>query len=207
LFEGQDQRGIDVAFLSRLPLAEPAKLHPLRFPEHPEREKDTRGVLEATFELPGGALLTGFSVHVPAPFHPTEMRVTAYEHLAELRAQLPDENYVFAAGDFNTTSGEDSAQGMLERFVNPFWTAVHELCDECKGTHYYARDDVWSFLDMILWSPPRSGNAVWKVDPGSVRIANRYPAQVTEDGTPARFRLEEQTGVSDHWPMIMTLKK
>jgi hypothetical protein len=115
---------------------------------------------------------------------------------------------VFAAGDFNTTSGEDSAQGMLERFVNPFWTVVHQLgCDECKGTHYYARDDVWSFLDMILWSPPRNGEAVWKVDPGSVRIANRYPAQVTGDGTPARFRMAEQTGVSDQWPMIMTLKK
>jgi hypothetical protein len=208
LFEGQDQRGIDVAFLSRLPLAEPAKLHALHFPEHPEREKDTRGVLEATFELPDGALLTGFSVHFPAPFHPTEMRVKAYEHLAELRAQLPDENYVFAAGDFNTTSGEDSAQGMLERFVNPFWTAVHNIgCDACKGTHYYARDDVWSFLDMILWSPPRNEDAAWNVDPGSVRIANRYPAQVTEDGTPARFRLEERSGVSDHWPMIMTLRK
>jgi hypothetical protein len=208
LIEGQDQRGIDVAFLSRLPLAEPAKLHPLRFEDQPEREKDTRGVLEATFELPDGSLLTGFAVHFPAPFHPTGMRITAYRHLEKLRAQLPDENYVFAAGDFNTTSGEDSEQSMLERFVNPFWTAVHNIgCDECKGTHYYARDDVWSFLDMILWSPPRDGKAGWKVDPRSVRIANRNPAQVTEDGTPARFRLEERSGVSDHWPMVMTIRR
>jgi len=208
LVEGQDLRGIDVAFLSRLPLVTPAKLHALRFDEHPEREEDTRGVLEATFELPDGSLLTGFSVHFPAPFHPTDMRVAAYRHLAELRAQLPDENYAFAAGDFNTTSTEDSQQGMLERLVNPFWTAVHHIgCDACKGTHYYARDDVWSFLDMILWSPPRNEDGGWKVDSRSVRIANRYPAQVTEDGTPARFRLEERSGVSDHWPVVVTIKK
>ncbi len=208
LIEGQDLRGIDVAFLSRLPLAGPAKLHALRFAEHPEREKDTRGVLEATFELPDGSLLTGFSVHFPAPFHPTEMRIAAYQHLAELRRRLPDENYAFAAGDFNTTSGEDSQQGMLERFVNPFWTAVHRIaCDECKGTHYYARDDSWSFLDMILWSPRRNAGPGWEVDPGSVRIANRNPAQVTEDGTPARFRLAERSGVSDHWPLAVTLTK
>ena len=208
LFEGQDQRGIDVAFLSRLPLASPAKLHPLRFPDHPEREKDTRGVLEATFELPDGALLTGFSVHFPAPFHPTEMRIAAYEHLNILRAALPNDHYVFAAGDFNTTSGEDARKNMLERLVNPHWSPAHQIgCSECKGTHYYSRDDVWSFLDMILWSPRNDGAALWTVDPTSVRIANQFPAQVTDVGTPARFRLAERTGVSDHWPIVMSISK
>ena len=208
LIEGQDLRGIDVAFLSRLPLAEPAVLHPLLFPDHPEREKDTRGVLEATFELPDGAMLTGFSVHFPAPFHPTEMRVAAYQHLNTLRAALPDDHYAFAAGDFNTTSTEDTREGMLERFVNPYWTSVHHIgCDACKGTHYYSRDDVWSFLDIILWSPRNDGASSWTVDPASVRIANQYPAQVTEAGTPARFRLMERTGVSDHWPMVMSISK
>ena len=208
LIEGQDLRGIDVAFLSKLPLAEPPKLHPLKFAEQPEREKDTRGVLQANFLLPDGEILTGFSVHFPAPFHPTEMRVAAYEHLTNLRSQLPDENYVFAAGDFNTTSTEDHEQGMLERFVDPTWTAVHEIsCDGCMGTHYYARDDVWSFLDMILWSPPKGTTATWAVDASSISIANENPAQVTAEGTPARFRLAEKTGVSDHWPVVMTLTR
>ncbi len=208
LIEGQDLRGIDVAFLSRLPLAVPAILHPLRFPEHPEREKDTRGVLEARFELPDGAMLTGLSVHFPAPFHPTEMRVAAYQHLNTLRAALPDDHFVFAAGDFNTTSSENAAENMLERFVNPHWWPAHQLgCDACKGTHYYSRDDAWSFLDMILWSPRNDGASSWTVDPASVRIANQYPAQVTETGTPARFRLAESTGVSDHWPMVMSISK
>ncbi|MCH8106878.1 MAG: endonuclease/exonuclease/phosphatase family protein, partial [Chloroflexi bacterium] len=160
LIEGQDLRGIDVAFLSRLPLAAPAVLHALRFRDHPEREKDTRGVLEATFILPDGSMLTGFSVHFPAPFHPTEMRVAAYRHLAELRAQLPNENYVFAAGDFNTTSAEAERTGILEMYVRPHWTIAHELgCGGCNGTYYYARDDTWSFLDMMLWSPATGANA------------------------------------------------
>ena len=37
------------------------------------------------FELPDGSVLTGFSVHFPAPFHPTEMREVAYRRLNELR--------------------------------------------------------------------------------------------------------------------------
>jgi endonuclease/exonuclease/phosphatase family metal-dependent hydrolase len=135
------------------------------------------------------------------------MRVAAYEHLAELRAALADDHYVFAAGDFNTTSSESEQQNMLERFVNPHWIAVHTLsCNDCKGTNYYARNDSWSFLDMILWSPRRGEKSNWAVDPDSVRIANRYPAQVTTEGTPARFRLEDRSGVSDHWPLVMTIE-
>ena len=69
LIEGQDARGIDVAFLSRLPLVGEPLLHSLRT-DHEDRQGDTRGVLQATFRLPNGRLLTGFAVHFPAPYHP-----------------------------------------------------------------------------------------------------------------------------------------
>ncbi|MDH3266319.1 MAG: endonuclease/exonuclease/phosphatase family protein, partial [Gammaproteobacteria bacterium] len=128
LVEGTDLRGIDVAFLSRLPLVGAPVLHPLLLEDYPDRAGDTRGVLEATFELPDGALLTGYSVHFPAPFHPTAMRALAYEHLNNLRAQLPADRNVFAAGDFNTSSTEDARENMLERFVRPFWTVSNDLC-------------------------------------------------------------------------------
>jgi hypothetical protein len=206
LIEGQDVRGIDVAFLSRLPLAEPAKLHPLDFEDYPDRVGDTRGVLEATFELPDGGLLTGFGVHFPAPFHPTEMREIAYEHLNGLRAGLPADRNVFAAGDFNTTSGEDRELEMLKRFAEPYWTVAHEQCQGCPGTQYYARDGTWSFLDMILFSPSRGEKTTWRIRAKSVRIANRYAQQVTADGTPLRFDPEARIGVSDHWPLLLTLE-
>jgi len=206
LIEGQDARGIDVAFLSRLPLASPPTLHRLDFEDYPDRVGDTRGVLEATFELPDGSLLTGFSVHFPAPFHPTAMREVAYKHLNSLRAALPADRNVFAAGDFNTTSSEDRELGMLERFAEPYWTVAHEQCQGCRGTQYYAPDDSWSFLDMILFAPGRGEKTTWQIRAESVRIANQLAQQVTKDGTPLRFDPVGRVGVSDHWPVLLTLE-
>ena len=165
LIEGTDARGIDVAFLSRLPLAQPPRLHPLKLTDFPERERDTRGVLQADFQLPDGSILTGFSVHFPAPFHPTEMRVAAYQHLNGLLAALPDDHHAFAAGDFNTTRSEDAEKRLLDTWARPHWTLAHDIgCQDCKGTHYYARGDDWSFLDMIFfagspWRKYNSGNS------------------------------------------------
>ena len=207
LVEGTDTRGIDVAFLSKLPLAAEPKLHPLLVPEFPERQGDTRGVLQADFAMPDGSVLTGFAVHFPAPFHPTPMRVAAYEHLAELRNALPDNHHVFAAGDFNTTSSEDTREQLLDKMARPHWTVAHDLgCGSCEGTYYYGRDDTWSFLDMILFSPGRGENATARIRADSVAIANRNPSQVSPDGVPQRFRSAEQTGVSDHWPITATLE-
>jgi len=207
LVEGTDNRGIDVAFLSKLPLADEPILHPLLVPDFPERQGDTRGVLQANFSLPNGAVLTGFSVHFPAPFHPTGMRESAYRHLNELLAALPDENHAFAAGDFNTTSTEDAREGLLDAFARPHWTVAHDVgCADCQGTYFYGRESTWSYLDMILFAPARGGNTTAAIRGDSVAIANRFAPQVTPDGTPQRHRSDEGRGVSDHWPMIATIE-
>ncbi len=210
LIEGNDTRGIDVAFLTRLALAEAPELHTIPFGGiDPAEAADTRGILEATFELPGGGLLTGYAVHFPAPYHPTEMREAAYRHLNRLRAALPDDRPAFAAGDFNTTSAEDREKSMLERFARPGWIVVHEHgCRRCKGTSYFPPRDDWSFLDMILWSPAtaRGEKATWQKRADSVAIANRIAAQVRKDGTPARFEMPGGRGVSDHWPLVFTIE-
>jgi endonuclease/exonuclease/phosphatase family metal-dependent hydrolase len=210
LIDGDDLRGVDVAFLTRFEVAGAPTLHEVDFGDaEPERVADTRGILQADFLLPDGSLLTGYSVHFPAPFHPTEMREASYRRLNELRAALPSGRPAFAAGDFNTTSVEDNDKSMLERFVRPSWTVAHEAgCDDCRGTSYYARRDDWSFLDMILWSPgtPRGGNTTWRMRADSVQIANRAPGQTRPDGTPWRFEMPGGTGVSDHWPLVMSVE-
>jgi endonuclease/exonuclease/phosphatase family metal-dependent hydrolase len=214
LVEGDDNRGIDVAFLTRLEISGKPKLHRISFDNaEPERVADTRGILEATFVLPDGTLLTGYAVHFPAPFHPTAMRVAAYRSLAKLRASLPADRPAFAAGDFNTTSEEDRKESMLDRLAKPQWTVVHEKnCRDsrgaCRGTSYYARDDTWSFLDMILWAPAqeRGARATWRLRENSVRVANRTEEQLRDDGTPARFVLPAGSGVSDHWPLHFTIE-
>lgn len=210
LIEGDDLRGIDVAFLSRLEIASEPVLHRIPFAGF-ERERvvDTRGILQADFALPDGSILTGFAVHFPAPFHPTEMRDAAYEHLNRLQAGLPTDRPAFAAGDFNTTAEEDREKKMLDRHVRAQWTVAHESgCGQCKGTHYYEPADDWSFLDMILWRPGEDSGAqaTWNIRKNSVYIANRTPDQVLESGAPARFSLPQGSGVSDHWPLVMTIQ-
>jgi endonuclease/exonuclease/phosphatase family metal-dependent hydrolase len=213
LIEGHDARGIDVAFLTRLPLHDEPRLLPTPFEGiEPERVADTRGILEVTFVRPDGGLLTGYSVHFPAPFHPTVMREFAYRHLNALQAALPADQPAFAAGDFNTTAAEDREKSMLDRFARPTWTIAHDLgCGDCRGTSYYARADEWSFLDMILWSGARGGgnrgeNTTWRIRANSVLIANQTAAQTLPDGTPARFEMPAGSGVSDHWPVVITIE-
>ena len=90
LIDGYDLRGVDVAFLSKLELANEPILHRADFSAFEERRAlDTRGVLQADFVLPDGSILTGFSVHFPAPFHPVGMRDVAYDHLNQLDETVP----------------------------------------------------------------------------------------------------------------------
>lgn len=207
LVEGTDVRGIDVAILSKLPLAADPILSPLILPEFPDREGDTRGVLQASFTLPDGSTLTAFSVHFPAPFHPTLMRIAAYKHLASLLVELPDDHHAFAAGDFNTTSKEDEREGLLDAYARPHWTIAHDIgCGDCSGSYFYHGDDTWSYLDMIFFASARGGKTTARIRGDSVEIANAYPAQVGENGTPERFRSAQGSGVSDHWPMIATIE-
>ena len=68
LIEGQDERGIDVAFLSRFDTVAPAQLHTISFADDfPQRDKDTRGILQADFQLPDESILTGYAGQGPAP--------------------------------------------------------------------------------------------------------------------------------------------
>ncbi len=204
LVEGHDVRGIDVAFLTRLPLHGSPILHRTPFEGlDPKVEKDTRGMLEATFELPDGELLTGFAVHFPAPFHPAPLRVTSYEYLATRLAALPAGRAAFAAGDFNTIGAES---WILDQHVERDWVVAHRLgCEGCKGTYYYARNDEWSFLDMVLVSPGLTRAGSWRIEPQATRVARAWPQQSTRAGTPQRFDPVSGFGVSDHWPIKVRL--
>jgi len=67
----------------------------------------------------------------------------------------------------------------------------------------------WLFLDMNFLTPnlhPRGG-APWVALKDSVRVANTGPYQKHRDGTPARFDPYHAAGVSDHWPVVLTIAK
>ncbi len=212
LIEGPDERGIDVAILSKLPQAGKAKLHEIKLdyidrktgkvdPTKPARP--TRGILQAQLQLPDGEVLTVFGVHFPSQSGPTALRRKALSVLEKVRSSLPKNSYVIAAGDFNITTEEDGKEGLFEE-VSKNWMVSHKVgCDQCNGTHNYRGN--WSFLDVILFSKNFQSEK-WVLDKKSIRVPNKSLYQLDFWGGPARFNDGlSQKGVSDHWPLAADL--
>src|SRR5262249_39416536 len=152
-----------------------------------------RGILEVTFVLPDGTLLTGYCAHFPAPSHPAAQRLDAFATMNALAADLPPERLRFAAGDFNVSATEERREHLTDRLIAAGWLPPQRAgCSGCRGTYYYAHDRTWSFLDMILvgsdLQPGRQGRG-WRLRPESVRLANNLPEQSTRRGYPAGFEL------------------
>lgn len=207
LIEGRDSRGIDVAIMSKLDLVGVPSLHYVPFEKFSrDQREDSRGILEATFRLFDSSLLTVFSVHFPAPFHPVEMRKESLEFLNDLLTKLPKDRLVIAGGDFNIPIEEDEKTQILSEYVEPLWRIAHkEGCESCKGTTYYTKNNTWSFLDMILISRSIDSHQVWSFDSSQVQVANFRPQQRDKDGRPADFDPVARTGTSDHWPLVIKL--
>lgn len=209
LIEGADKRGIDVAVMSRLKQHQTAQLHTIPFQGFSKnRVLDTRGILQVNLKLPDGETLSVFGVHFPAPFHPKAMRAEAFKQLNRLISDLPKGRLAMAAGDFNVPQREDK-DNFVTQLTGKHWVVGHKIaCSECPGSTYYPPKDSWSFLDMILWSKSfESKVSTWQVLPDSFRIANQYKEQKSSTGAPRRFEISGPSGVSDHWPLVVDLRK
>ncbi len=208
LIEGTDIRGIDVAFMSKLETKGPPSLTHVPYKNiSSRRKKDTRGILQQTFILPGGELITGFAAHFPAPFHPYPLRIESYKFLNQLKKNLPKNRLTFAAGDFNTPTAENRKHKILDKYVKSEWLVAHEEgCSSCPGTNYYAPKKSWSFLDMILLSKEFANKSKgWQLS--KVFLANNYKEQKSSKGRPNSFKVQNNNvyGVSDHWPLVVVL--
>lgn len=205
LIEGGDARGIDAAILSRLPQARVPVLH-----EIPGAPLTRRGVLEAAFRLPDNNVLTVFALHLPSPGSPRSEREAGLRRLNALLGSKGPTEMVVAGGDFNITSSEDAAFGLLDAHLSPNWIIAHRAgCAGCAGTAYYRATENWSFLDMILASKnlDSAGSAPWRLLENSVRVVSGAPGQKNRWGAPARFDPVFGTGASDHFPLQATLVK
>jgi endonuclease/exonuclease/phosphatase family metal-dependent hydrolase len=216
LLEGKDDRGIDQAILSRLPLKGAASNYPLPLVAVPGKEsrKDpalTRGLLHAVLVLPDGSPLNVFAVHFPSGDSGHPYRAQAIKFLNEKRASLPADQMSVVGGDFNINSKEEAQHSMYAGKLGSDWLVSHLIgCKGCEGTHYYSRGQSWSFLDALLFSKnldPVSGTAPWKVDPQSITIPMESRYQTHTDGRPARFSHDSSTGVADHLPVFGIIKK
>ena len=210
LIEGQDERGIDTAVLSRLAQWDSARLHTVPYQalgnDDPARVSKTRGILEVRLLLPDGQKAAIFSLHLPSGGAPGYLRQQAVAYLAQLKSELPSDVLPIVGGDFNINAGEEKQNGYIAKDLASTWAVTQFIgCNDCKGSYYYHTKREWSFFDMLLFPKQMTtagGFNGWQVDPASIRLANRSPYQVNRWGSPARFdSARHAEGVSDHWPL------
>ena len=197
LVEGNDDRGIDNAFISKYKILN-SKLHQIEFTGGSKDQiGDTRPILESVFMIKDKEVSI-YNVHFPAPYNPLFMRKDAFSTLDKLASN--NEKIAIALGDFNVTSAENAKEKLYENIHKTWFVSHLDQCAECKGTNYYYRDDRWSFLDAIMLK--REGSA--KFVENSVEII-KVDAQTRDDGSPIRFNSKGLYGVSDHFPVVVKI--
>jgi endonuclease/exonuclease/phosphatase family metal-dependent hydrolase len=207
LLEGDDERGIDVAMMTRLEAESDPILHRIPFGTgFQKRARDTRGILELTLRHPQMGRIRAFGVHLPSAFHPSSMREKSIEFLNQIAFRHRDEALRVVGGDFNVSAKEEEKKGVLKKHAQGQWLLSHlEGCRECRGTAFHRG---WSFLDQI-WVSKDSIKAGWSLDAGSIRVVNDLPFQKTgKNSTPHAFEIlpgGRVAGVSDHWPIYLEL--
>ena len=195
LIEGLDERGIDVAIISKHPIKS-AKLHSLN-------GLKTRGILEAVVSVKKKEL-TIFANHWPSQSNPVIQRIESAKLLEKL-ANKSSSEVVLAIGDFNMTSEDSpSPQLYMPSFIDTQEVARLKNPNLHYGTHFYRGE--WSFLDRIFIhqkskdAPNYSSFQVVK-RPFMLKRDN-----YTGDYVPNRFNFRTGEGFSDHLPLGIQIK-
>jgi len=213
LIEGPDERGIDVAIMSRLPQVGEAKYHLMDYSSTPELQgepqRPTRGILEAELQLPTGEKLAVFALHFPSQGASTIHRKAAVDTLLKVTSMVPAGTAVLVGGDFNITSTEDFKEKYFTKTIQPKLSVSHIVgCGDCQGTTYWYKDNTWSFFDVLLFSKDIDGGLNhWQLDRDSIHIVKTSKFQFSQYGSPAGYKDGlGATGVTDHLPMYAELK-
>jgi len=211
LIEGPDERGIDVAVLSRFPLQGQAQLHKIPYKgQTPEDQKwmdRSRGVLEVPLKLPDGQKITVFAAHFPSQRNPRYWRAQSVAFVKAKLEQMKDEMAV-VGGDLNISQDEEDEVGFFGKELASVATVAHLVgCDHCDGTHEYR--STWSFLDTLLFSQALSekGKAPYRFIKESVDVVKYTPNHLFKGRSPRRFDKKTGEGVSDHFPVYARIKK
>jgi endonuclease/exonuclease/phosphatase family metal-dependent hydrolase len=212
IIDGPDKRGINVAFLSRFPLVGKPVLHPI--PWKPENEKDrewmerSRRILEVTVKAPNGDPITFLVGHFPSQANPTYWRQQIAQFAVDLiKAKGPNAMVVFG-GDLNISAEEEDKVHIFRDILGKGGAVSHFVgCKECQGTHNYRGS--WSFLDAQVYSPALlgDGTASYQMEPQTIDVIRYNPVHLKKGKYPKRWDYDEQTGVSDHFPLYVRLKQ
>ncbi len=208
LIEGPDERGIDPGFISKFPLSGKPQLHIIPFKDLNEGEsktaKKTRGILEVSVLGPNKKEFTFLIGHFPSQASPTKLRQQALEYATELMKGLAAKGkIVIFGGDLNVTDEEDHQNSLFANTLETVSFVSHKIdCKDCEGSHFYRGR--WSFLDILAIHKENAKNG-WELVPNSVQVV-KTAEHTKPNGTPLRFNVEEQLGVSDHFPLYLRLR-
>ncbi len=214
-YDSQDERGIDVALLYQKEHFEllDSEVFPLIFTDENGEKDYSRDIVLVKGNLKGE--LTYFVVnHWPSRRKGTEetqpkriqAATLAHEAIAKIYEETPNANIVIM-GDFNDNPNSPSIKQHLvsEDFYNPF----ESIYDKGKGTATH--NDEWYLFDQIILSKNFFN------DDAKIRYIN---AAIFEEhflkswkgkrkGDPFRTYIGKwhQGGISDHFPVYVTLEK
>lgn len=216
-----DFRGIDVAILSKLPLASGTtpKNHVIDLTGEKNCNTDngdlgsTRDAVEANLSLPDGSTMTVFGVHFPSGRNPTVCREIAAETIREKANALPNDHTVLIAGDFNFNC-RDNEQAALQRIFTG-WALPVQLDNGCigNGSQWFSHENTWSYLDVIAERP---GSTTWETDMRTFRLVLNDIEQFFFQSDvnilrPKKFRLNASnpmnSGTSDHYPVAIDVSR
>ncbi|MCA9780713.1 MAG: endonuclease/exonuclease/phosphatase family protein [Candidatus Eremiobacteraeota bacterium] len=182
LLEGNDQiRGIDVAFLSRLPVKEVVSHASLDLPLQdgdPQVHHFSRDCLEVRLDTEPSVvvLVNHFKSARGDSKKSARKRRAQAEGVLQVAEAIPSEEALFVVGDLNGRQDEWSLEPLFQRFQDPF----AGLPPETRITHRYRHGG--SALDHIL------------LDPEAAQIASN-----------ARIWSEIAKDTSDHNPVSVEL--
>ncbi len=209
LIEGPDDRGIDVALLSRLPLDGKAKLHKIPYIGKNEEDQKwmnrSRGILEVPLKLPNGGRLIAMVAHFPSQRNPRYWREQSVQFAKKLMQERPNEMIVLG-GDLNITYDENEEAGYFTKDFSSVGLVAHLVgCKHCDGTHNYRND--WSFLDTLIFSKnfDEKGAAPYLLDTKTIDVVKYAPVHLFKGNTPKRFS-DAGEGVSDHFPIYSRIR-
>jgi len=85
---------------------------------------------------------------------------------------------------------------------SPWFAELHNEGDEASGSYYYKNN--WETIDHFLLSPQFFNGTGWNFE--NARILN-FPPFAGAKGIPAAYNPKTGSGMSDHLPLLLLLKK
>lgn len=203
--DSKDERGIDQAILSRLPLIK-YEYHFIAIEKKRKKSKkiqskDLRGIIHAHLDLGNSKVLHVLALHLPSQGASFREREVVLNQLNKIAITIPANDIVVAGGDFNITSKEWEKEKVYPSYFENIWRPAHmDGCKECQGTYYYPSKKEWSFFDMLLLRFDREKQARWSWDAKSVQAIKQGKTKY-----PSKFEPNSLRGASDHLPIYAEL--